>query len=230
MRLEETRLNRLGNMPRSAAQTLGRKKLVNRVMAGVLAVSMVVTAALTDVGIVSWAAEDKTGPTADVAERNADKDTMSGYQTLVAAPADNEKNGLVWTDKTVIAYKSGASNEVNIDGNPVSYNEDFLEVFSALGSSQTLNSDIPMDVVFVLDVSSSMNFDNSGTKASTTANTRIYRTVSAINSAIDYLMDKDTADPAMKNRVGLRYSRRCFAFGDVYGERNGSVYKNDNSH
>ena len=88
--------------------------------------------------------------------------------------------GRVWSDKTVFAngaasaYVAGdpagttpnpwdaGTNTLTLDvatdgvSGSISTNEDFLHVFSALGSTQEVSETVPLDVMFVIDISTSM--------------------------------------------------------------------------
>nr|WP_325300810.1 hypothetical protein [uncultured Dysosmobacter sp.] len=96
--------------------------------------------------------------------RVADPDTMDDYlNRLLTASTGSRYAGRVWTDKSVFAYSEG-NNTITLDmdtdgykGN-VEFNADFAHVFSALASSQVVNEypPSPIDMVLVLDVSSSM--------------------------------------------------------------------------
>lgn len=100
--------------------------------------------------------------------------------------------GRVWSDKSVYT-----DDTVDL-GNGITASKgdaEFLTVFSALGSSRTVTSTIPtpLDVVFVVDISGSMN----DPVATGTSTTRIAATISALNSAMATLMENPNA------RVGL---------------------------
>ena len=106
------------------------------------------------------------GPTENIVKdsRVADPDTMDDYQDrLLTDDTGSRYAGRVWTDKSVFAYGEG-SNTITLDmdtdgykGN-VEFNADFAHVFSALASSQVVNEypPAPIDMVLVLDISSSM--------------------------------------------------------------------------
>lgn len=101
--------------------------------------------------------------------------------------------GRVWSDKSV--YTDGS---VDLgDGIRVEKgNADFLTVFSALGSSRNLTSRVrlPLDVVFVIDISGSMT-------TSLGNSTRIASTAAAVNDAIATLMDEKQV--SKYSRVGV---------------------------
>lgn len=93
-------------------------------------------------------------------------DGVSGAQEIDGTYRSSALNGKIWTDKSV----------------SIGDNNDFDVTFSALGqtfaSSNTTQEQIAFDVVFVVDVSISMNDSN-----------KIQDTVSALNSASDKLME-----------------------------------------
>lgn len=101
--------------------------------------------------------------------------------------------GRVWSDKSVYT-----DDTVDL-GNGITATKgdaEFLTVFSALGSSRNLTSRVklPLDVVFVIDISGSMNsrLGNSN---------RIAATIDAVNDAIATLMDEKQV--SKYSRVGI---------------------------
>ena len=113
----------------------------------------------------------------------ADGDTMDSYRDLIALRDESRRAGRVWADKSVFTDDV----ELNMDWDgydgTVSNGEDFLHVFSALGSSQVVDTreTIPLDVVFVLDFSTSM-------ANATQVNSRFQHTVNAVNDAINTII------------------------------------------
>ena len=118
------------------------------------------------------------------AAMQADEVTSGGWQTAFKADAidgaqqidgtyrSSALNGKIWTDKSV----------------SIGDNNDFDVTFSALGqtfaSQEASQSQIAFDVVFVVDVSSSMSWDVSGEST-----TRMQATVNALNLAASTLME-----------------------------------------
>ena len=103
----------------------------------------------------------ESGPSAGVSNRVADDDTMDTYiDRLISDEAGSRYAGRLWADKSVFKNGSSVTLDMETDGynGTVSSNADFLHAFSALGSSQMVSTGeaIPIDVVFVLDVSGSM--------------------------------------------------------------------------
>ncbi len=121
-----------------------------------------------------------------------DPSTADGWQEIMGTDADgNRYAGRVWVDKSV--YKDGDTailNSKNGAGSSyaVSLEEDetFQVIFSALGSTMTTTETTtttgPMDVVLVLDTSTSMDDeDRNGV-------TRLERTITAANGLLDDLL------------------------------------------
>ncbi len=103
--------------------------------------------------------------------------------------------GRVWTDKSV--YTGAAE----LDGNSVENDSDFLTVYSALGSTRVVNgqASTPLDVVLVLDVSTSMSVDGVVGNANAGKNQGpIVTLTTETNNLINRLMELNE-----KNRVGV---------------------------
>ncbi len=137
------------------------------------------------------AATPAKGRTPEVS-RVSDPETMDSYQML------DDKNGTryagrIWSDKSVFSYDelNGSLNlDVDTDGvnGKVEFNEDFLHAFSVMGSTQQYAGQIPTNLVIVIDNSGSMYTNNK----TDFKKTRIYKTVEAVNSAIDAFMEANT--------------------------------------
>ena len=120
-----------------------------------------------------------------------DPGTASAWETMMGTDADgNRYAGRVWADKSV--YKEGDIVILNSDDNEASSFEVALEddetfqiIFSALGSSMsskdTKISSGPMDVVIVLDNSTSMQDKYAGT-------TRLEKLIVSANSLLSDLL------------------------------------------
>ena len=103
-----------------------------------------------------------------VIDRKADNQTMDDYiMQLLSQQWGSRYAGRIWTDKSVFAYdgaKSAADNKIVLDmatdgyTGEVKFSADFAHVFSALASSQVVHEwpPSPIDMVLVLDISSSM--------------------------------------------------------------------------
>ncbi len=132
-----------------------------------------------------------------MAESTVDLPTIEKYKDSLGDEASTEYAGRIWTDKsvwdadsvTIEAYggtqhtitKNDAEKEEDKD-------EDFLVGFSALATSQEIfgETEAPLDVVFVIDISGSMSNNNS---TMDNGYSRIYNTVQALNTAIESLLD-----------------------------------------
>lgn len=120
---------------------------------------------------------DATGITAGVA-RQADPSTMDTYGDMIDLSENTRYVGRLWTDKSVFAYGeddsgnrsatwSAENNQLTLtsaqDGTEgtVNLDTDFLEVYSALGSSMAINRypRSPIDLVIAIDMSASMGQD-----------------------------------------------------------------------
>ncbi len=125
------------------------------------------------------AAGDDVGGTQGVS-READPSTMDTYREMLDFLKDSRYAGRLWTDKTVFAL--GKPSRVSLGSNLfrgfdgkklrlldaldgldgfVTLDADFLEVFSALGSSVAIDEfpSSPIDLVIVIDMSASMGQD-----------------------------------------------------------------------
>ena len=121
----------------------------------------------------------------------SDADTSDRYHESLGDDASTEYAGRVWTDKSVFTNNvtfdtyGGGTSTILLEPEK---EEDFLISYSALATSQSISgqSQVPVDVVLILDISGSMsnassNMDN--------GRSRIYNTVQAANAAIDSLMN-----------------------------------------
>ena len=143
-------------------------------------------------------------------EHIADADTTDSYPQLVALRQESRRAGRVWADKSVFTDSITLDMDTDgiKDGTTISNdNGDFLHVFSTLGSSQLVDTKetVPLDVVFILDFSYSMG----GGIASGKENTRLYKTLDAVNDAINTLLSDVSSD----SRVGVAvYSNTATQF------------------
>ena len=121
----------------------------------------------------------------------ADPSTSDNYQSMLGTDDDGTRySGRVWTDKTVL---TGDFTE-NITGATVENDDDFLVVYSALGSSSTIvttDSGVALDVILVLDNSQSMDGSVS------TGGTRLSNMVSATNTLLTNITENE------HNRVAI---------------------------
>ncbi len=159
--------------------------LPRRLLAGLLSLCIIMST-VSGVGVLTALSADaadgtpaaQPGPTEHIlsGSRVADPDTMDDYLNRLLTEANGSRYaGRVWTDKTVFAYGYNNGENDHFDGTnkitlemdtdgytgSVNFNADFAHVFSALASSQVVNEypPSPIDMVLVLDVSSSMGDD-----------------------------------------------------------------------
>ena len=149
----------------------GRRK--QRILSGILAVLIVVALA---VGLM---------PNDQVyaAEKTSDGNTTGSYAQNLGDNSSTRYAGRVWTDKTV--YTEDATFSGDVGNVTVKNDSDFLVAYSALATTQNITgkSSVPVDVVFVIDNSNSMDEDL------TRQQTRLEATVAAVNTSIATVMD-----------------------------------------
>lgn len=91
----------------------------------------------------------------------ADADSRQDYTSVLGADESTQYNGRVWTDKSVstgdMSYSGDAGSDSIAKGD-----SDFLIAYSALATSTSVTGEasVPMDVVFVVDFSGSMQGNN----------------------------------------------------------------------
>lgn len=108
-------------------------------------------------------------------DATSDNITSEKYKEYLGNENTTRYAGRVWTDKSV---------EVNDTDKDNPY---FNITYSALAASQSISgqTDVPIDVVFVIDLSGSMSNANSGMD---NGKSRIANTIDAVNDSIDKLM------------------------------------------
>lgn len=126
--------------------------------------------------------------------KTADIITDESWKESLGEDVSTQYAGRIWTDKSV--YTEDTSFELYApegEEHPIATvkldaDEDFLVAYSALATAQAVSgqTQAPVDVVFVVDISGSM--DDSMQAADGSSSTRIAETVKALNSAIDSLM------------------------------------------
>lgn len=128
----------------------------------------------------------------DGADRVADGSTMTTYNQVLGGDTSTQYNGRVWTDKSV---STEAVTFAGID-ETVQNDSDFLVTYSALATStmESGKSAVPVDVVFVIDNSNSMDASVGGGSSQS----RLSATVDAVNASIATLMESNPA-----SRVGV---------------------------
>lgn len=117
----------------------------------------------------------------------ADIGTIDDYAANLGANSSTRYAGRIWTDKTV--YTGDATFTGEIGSVTVNNDSDFLVAYSALATSQSITgrSQVPIDVVFVIDNSNSMDSSVGGGSRQT----RLEATVDAVNSSIEMIMDSN---------------------------------------
>ena len=150
--------------------------------------------------------DDAVQSRATTNNRTADTSTKDNYADTLGDTSSTRYAGRVWTDKSVstgdVTFGSGDANGVTVGIDDA----DFLVTYSALATSQQITQlpKIPVDVVFVLDFSGSMNWGtrldhtHEGTEEEAFEQSRLKAMVEALNSSIDALV-KDNEN----NRIGI---------------------------
>lgn len=154
-------------------------RFLKRITAAVLGSVMLITSLCGFGGFASVFAAGGDGSTQGVTLRQADPSTMDTYLEMLDLLKDTRYAGRLWTDKSVFAkgqkisvktakgfFREFDGEELKLvkeldglDGQNdgyITFNSDFLEVFSALSSGEVINENVPLDVMFLLDVSGSM--------------------------------------------------------------------------
>lgn len=134
------------------------------------------------------------------AQASADNETRSDYSWSLGNPNSTQYNGRVWTDKSVSTTDvtfTGDAGSVTVPIGTGDEASDFLVTYSALATSQQVSgeSNVPVDVVFVIDLSGSMSNDGSYMDNN---QKRIQNLVTALNASINELMDMNP-----QNRIGV---------------------------
>lgn len=133
-------------------------------------------------------------------DTSSDQETRSDYSWSLGDANSTQYNGRVWTDKSVsdtdITF-SGDAGSVTVPIGTGDDASDFLVTYSALATSQEVSgeSNVPVDVVFVIDLSGSMSNDDSYMD---NRQKRIQNLVTALNASINELMDMNS-----ENRIGV---------------------------
>ena len=162
--------------------------------------------------------------------RVSDSNTMDSYKEILLSDENGSRYaGRIWADKTVVT--NDLSLDMDTDGinKTIFSNTDFLNVYSALGSSLTEKTEkpIPVDVVFIIDLSGSMGADvvdqlPHDNHTERLQHSRIYQTVTSVNNAIDYLMNKGE-----ENRISVVvYGASAYTLMDLghYEKENNQEY------
>lgn len=128
--------------------------------------------------------------TAFAAEKSSDGNTTGSYTENLGDNSSTRYAGRVWTDKTV--YTEDATFTGDVGNVTVQNDSDFLIAYSALATTQNITgkSSVPVDVVFVIDNSNSMDDpieDREWWEGP--APSRLESTVDAVNASIATIME-----------------------------------------
>ena len=129
-----------------------------------------------------------TALAADPGSTTADTSTLTSWQDVFGVGADQHLStkdiGRIWTDKTVstedIVLSGDIGQDVTVSKEP---DADFLVGLSALGSAATIvdKASVPVDTVFILDMSPKMGDPDAKAEAMLTATESAIRTLMAAN-------------------------------------------------
>ena len=157
-----------------------RKNRIGKSFAAMLLVMALVVGMIPN----STLAAENNNSVPDTVAKVADSATITTYTESLGDDASTEYAGRIWTDKSVyesdaqIVLKTGETQTVENDA-------DFLVAYSALATGLEIegHTTTPMDVVFVIDMSGSMNnntMDN--------GRNRLYNATVALNNAMKTLV------------------------------------------
>lgn len=152
-------------------------------------------------------------------EKFADASTANAHDGLLGDESSTQYAGRVWTDKTVF---SGNATFEGDTGSPTVVNDsDFLVSYSALSTSTNVmgQTQAPIDVVFVIDLSGSMS---NGDSNMDNGRSRIANTVDAVNASIDKLMELNEYTRVAV--VGYSSTATTLLPLDHYSKRNNNSY------
>lgn len=165
-----------------------QRKLQTKISAFLLAVMMVLSG-FPQIGSIVHAA----GPNDAVYSQITDTSTYTMWEDVLGEEVGSTENsGRIWTDKTVF----DGSQPIQLQPSGITIQpsspDNFLVNLSALSSNKEIagESAIPVDVVFVLDMSTSMS-----------DNDRVDEMVSALNDAMSTLLTDERLHKG--NRVGV---------------------------
>ena len=129
-----------------------------------------------------------TALAADPGSTTADTSTLTSWQDVFGVGADQHLStkdiGRIWTDKTVSTEDIGLSGDIGQDVTVSKEPDaDFLVGLSALGSAATIvdKANVPVDTVFILDMSPKMGDPDAKAEAMLTATESAIRTLMAAN-------------------------------------------------
>ena len=155
-------------------------------------------------------------------EVTSDANTTTDYTTHLSNNLSTRYAGRVWTDKTVYTGNATFTGDVgqNVTVNK-SEDADFLVSYSALATSQEIigKSTVPVDVVFVIDLSGSMSNEDSGM---TDGRSRIANLVDALNKSMESVLA--THDESRVGVVGFNGNAFTILNLDHYSKYNNYKY------
>ena len=122
---------------------------------------------------------------ASAAPKVSDGNTTGSYAQNLGDNSSTRYAGRVWTDKTV--YTEAATFSGDFGNVTIQNDSDFLVAYSALATTQNITgkSSVPVDVVFVIDNSNSMDDSVGGGSRQS----RLEATVEAVNASIATIME-----------------------------------------
>lgn len=125
-------------------------------------------------------------------DKVSDFDTSLKYSESLSDNASTEFSGRVWSDKSVytddVTFDIAGGGKLTVKLNENKNGEDFLVAYSALSTAESISgqTQTPVDVVLIVDISGSMSNANSNMD---NGKSRIYNTIQATNNLIDSLMN-----------------------------------------
>lgn len=145
-------------------------------------------------GLLVEAIKPMGGSAAKAGERFSDPPTNASkdYEDALGSPSSTRFNGRVWADKTVYTGDATVESSSTSEGEDTKTieigDDDFLISYSLLAATTVVEGQslVPLDVVFVIDLSNSMKGD------------KIQQTVEALNQSVHTLM---TGNP--DTRIGV---------------------------
>lgn len=131
-------------------------------------------------GLLVEAIKPMGGNAATVGMKWVDSETAIGYGEALGSSTSTRYNGRVWADKTVYDHDVDLGLSGEVDDIIQRGDDDFLIGYSLLAATTVVSgqSVVPLDVVFVIDLSLSMEEDK-----------KIEQTVVALNEAVKTLMN-----------------------------------------
>ena len=192
----------------AAARNFSRNNAgkVGAVLTALLAVILAVSLAMP-----MWASAATNDPDIVV-----DPDTTNNWEKVISPDGElsTQNVGRIWTDKSVFSgdYSFEASSPLGEKGETVEKdaNSDFLVALSALGSTSNLktmlSSSKPLDIVLVLDESSSMSSNIGGYESGSRLN--------ALKTAVNNFIDATIEENAEINDETLQHQVSIVTFSD----------------